>query len=113
MNYLKDKKQLFNARIKDRKKSLSYFKQKEYKNSKTCEGCKYFEPLSPSMNRCHLISLSIEHRVASISLVGICKEFDNTFSMGGVYDNYKNIEYEDIRWLDVAKFKMEGILYSH
>jgi hypothetical protein len=106
MNYVKDKNDLFKKRINHRKSELNYIKNS--KRKERCEICCYFNSLSPSMNRCILVSLTIENRSASIKRDAVCDYFGSYINEENI-NKFKNIEYEQISCVEVAKFKLNGI----
>lgn len=114
MQYLKDKQDLFKARIKARKKEMGFKTAKKNDTGNKCEWCLFFNAFSPSLNRCTLISFEFE-RVASIGLESTCSEWEEFRDMVGEEDYYKFKKYElidfkKIKGIDVAKFKMEGVI---
>lgn len=107
-----DKLTCFKHLVKERKDTLEYKTDKKNTSDKHCYDCAFFEPLSPYMNRCLLITLDSEHRTGSINLNSCCKEWMKCVDItreNNKLKQYPSIELDNIYPEDVLKFQQREL----
>lgn len=103
-----DKLNCFKYLVKERKEALEYKADKNNTSDKHCCNCAFFEPLSPYMNRCLLITLDTENRTGSINLESCCKEWMKCVDItreNNKLKQYPSIELDNIYPEDILKYK--------